>query len=104
MSQQVELTPFNSGRASVDFPVTILEDFLFEPTEFFGINITKVTVFSAGNVMESLSAQELSRIQLVPDRARVDIVDNDGKSSFCNGNGHYVVSVGIVHRQQNNMS
>ncbi len=78
------LPPLNIATTSISFEVKILEDSLTELTEFFEAILTDVSVSNAGNVMQSFSAQELSRIQLAPDQARVNIIDNDCKSSLCN--------------------
>ncbi len=75
------LPPFNTATTSINFDVEILEDSLTELTEFFEAILANVSVSNAANVMQSLSAQDLRRIQLAPDRARVNIIDNDSKSS-----------------------
>ncbi len=82
MSLMRTLPPFNAATTSINFNVQILEDYLTELTEFFDTILTNVSVSNAGNVMQSLSAQELRRIQLAPDRARVNIIDNDSKFNF----------------------
>ncbi len=76
------LPPFSATTSSISFDVEILEDDLTELAEFFNTILTNVSVSNAGNVMQSLSAQELSRILLAPDRARVNIIDDDCKFNF----------------------
>ncbi len=76
------LPPFNASTTSINFDVQILEDSLTELTEFFDTILTNVSVSNAGNVTQSLSAQELSRILLAPDRAGVNIIDDDCKFNF----------------------
>ena len=56
------------------FPVVIIDDDLTENNEFFEVFLTGVAV----NGPQTLSAKDRSRIQLNPDRAEVEIVDNDG--------------------------
>ncbi len=76
------LPPFNAAATSISFEVEIFKDSLTELTEFFEAILANVSVSNAGNVMQSFSAQELSRILLAPDRAQVNIIDNDSKSRF----------------------
>lgn len=74
-----ELLEFNSGTRSAQFSVDIFPDSLTEVTEVFDGVLTDATIME-----RSLMPQEIARIQLSPDRSRaeVNILDDDGKSSF----------------------
>ena len=73
---------FDSLSLSADFPVVILQDTLTELTEYFEAILTGVTVFSSGGVQQSLSPQERGRISFRPERARVDIADDNCKRLY----------------------
>ena len=82
MSASGALTPIASSQTSADFPVEILNDVLTELVEFFEATLTGVSVLTGGSAQPPLSAQERSRIQFSPERAQVEIVDNDGKLPY----------------------
>ena len=76
------LEPINFAQRSANFSVEILNDEIPELDEIFEAILTGISVLSSG-IHLPLSIQELSRIQLAPDRAQVEVIDTNGKFMVC---------------------
>ena len=66
------------SNASRSFEVTINDNSLIEPTEFFDIVISGYVVTDSDQDIQHLTDQERDRVLVTNNRTRVFIIDDDG--------------------------